>query len=264
MGGNAPLNGDSLVTGEDSGRQNEGGGLGRGRGRGRGYGYMADGEGHVGLREYDRRSGTGRGNEVKREGAGRGNWGVEIDKHGVHDTFEASVAEEEKPASSEVTNKKPEEAQLDSEDTAKKNEAEEEEKEMTLEEYEKLLGEKRKPLEALKAKERKVTVDKDFESMQLVDKKSDEEVFLKLGADKGKKKEVAEKDERARKSLSINEFLKPADGEGYFSPSGRRGRGGRGRGERGGARGGFMAGYSNSREAPRIEDPSQFPTLVGK
>ena len=34
-----------------------------------------------------------------------------------------------------------------------------------------------------------------------------------------------------------------------------------------GFRGGFGGGYSNSREsiaAPRIEDPSQFPTLGGK
>ena len=52
---------------------------------------------------------------------------------------------------------------------------------MTLEEYEKVLEEKRKALEALKVKERKVDVDKEFESMQLVSKKKDEEeVFIKL------------------------------------------------------------------------------------
>ena len=38
---------------------------------------------------------------------------------------------------------------------------------MTLEEYEKVLEEKRKALEAFKVKERKVDLDKEFESMQL-------------------------------------------------------------------------------------------------
>jgi len=51
---------------------------------------------------------------------------------------------------------------------------------MTLEEYEKVLEEKRKALEALKVKERKVDLDKEFESMQLVSKKGEEEVFIKM------------------------------------------------------------------------------------
>lgn len=52
---------------------------------------------------------------------------------------------------------------------------------MTLEEYEKVLEEKRKALLALKAEERKVDVDKDFESMQLKTKKKvDDEVFIQL------------------------------------------------------------------------------------
>ena len=49
---------------------------------------------------------------------------------------------------------------------------------MTLEEYEKILMEKRKALDALKAEERKVEVDLAFNSMQLMEKKK--EVFLKL------------------------------------------------------------------------------------
>ena len=51
---------------------------------------------------------------------------------------------------------------------------------MTLEEYELILTEKRKALEALKSEERKVVLDKEFNSMQLVDKKNPDEVFLKL------------------------------------------------------------------------------------
>lgn len=53
--------------------------------------------------------------------------------------------------------------------------------EMTLEEYEKVLAEKRKALEALsKTEERKVTLDKDLESMQLIERKKDESLFIKL------------------------------------------------------------------------------------
>lgn len=60
--------------------------------------------------------------------------------------------------------------------------------------------------------------------------------------------------------MSINEFLKPADGDKYYNPGGR----GRGRG-RGGFRGGYGGGseMGNAR-APSIEDPGQFPTLAGK
>lgn len=51
---------------------------------------------------------------------------------------------------------------------------------MTLEEYEKVLEEKRKALQAVKAEERKVDV-KEFESMQqLSNKKGQNHVFIKL------------------------------------------------------------------------------------
>lgn len=52
---------------------------------------------------------------------------------------------------------------------------------MTLEEYEKVMEEKRKALLALKPEERKVNLDKEFESMQLLsNKKNEDEVFVKL------------------------------------------------------------------------------------
>ncbi|MGD7217341.1 hypothetical protein, partial [Ralstonia pseudosolanacearum] len=87
-------------------------------------------------------------------------------------------------------------------------EKEPEEKEMTLDEYQKILEEKRKALLALKVEERKVPVDKEFETMQqLSGKKTNDEIFIKLGSEKDKKKEIADKDEKAKKSVSINEFL---------------------------------------------------------
>lgn len=109
---------------------------------------------------------------------------------------------------------------------------------MTLEEYEKVLEEKRKALQALKAEERKVDT-KVFESMQqLSSKKENNEIFIKLvnsiviplkssnihlyygviscllnwmffllisivkGSDKDKRKEFLEKDEKAKKVLT--------------------------------------------------------------
>ena len=80
--------------------------------------------------------------------------------------------------------------------------------------------------------------------------------------------------------VSINEFLKPTEGEKYYGPS-NRGRGGRvprgdrrdggGRGDRDSNRGNYGGGrFGSSRvpaggaSAPKIEDQAQFPTLGGK
>ncbi|MCL7031559.1 hypothetical protein MKW94_008207 [Papaver nudicaule] len=97
-------------------------------------------------------------------------------------------------------------------------------------------------------------------------KKTNDEIFAKLGVDKEKRKEIADKEERAKKSVSISEFLKPADGGGrnYNSPGGRAR--GRGRGSRGGGGGGGSDRGSNTASvaAPLIGDPGQFPTLGGK
>ncbi|KAG6393350.1 hypothetical protein SASPL_147589 [Salvia splendens] len=199
-------------------------------------------------------------NEMKREGSGRGNWGAPEDE--LAPLTEEVVNGEEKNLNVE----KPlveVNAAVDGEKEAAKDENEEkeaEDKEMTLEEYEKLLEEKRKAMMALKTEERKVD-GKEFASMQqLADKKANDDIFIKLGSEKDKKKDLAEKEERAKKSVSINEFLKPAEGERYYSPGGR-GRG-RGRGPRGG---GYVGSSDRSGfQAPAIEDPGQFPTLGGK
>lgn len=68
--------------------------------------------------------------------------------------------------------------------------------------------------------------------------------------------------------MSINEFLKPAEGEKYAGPMAGRGRGGS-RGGRGRGGGGFRGGFSGrtgndtgyTAPAPCIEDPGQFPLL---
>ncbi|KAF6158814.1 hypothetical protein GIB67_012457 [Kingdonia uniflora] len=224
-----------------------------------GYSNGEVAEGGRPRRPFERRSGTGRGNELKREGSGKGNWGSAGDEN-VQET-EEPVNESEK---SENAEKQPVEDAVDANKEKPTTEVEEkekepEDKEMTLEEYQKVYEEKRKALLALKAEERKVDVDKDLQSMQqLSSKKTNDEIFIKLGSDKDKRKEIADKDEKAKKSISINEFLKPAEGEKYYSPGGR-GRGGRGRGPRGGS----SSGGRTNVNAPLIDDDELFPTLGG-
>ncbi|KAJ7298302.1 hypothetical protein O6H91_08G102200 [Diphasiastrum complanatum] len=255
--GEAPISQEK----QESGRDLEGGrGRGRGSGRGRGRGFSRDEDDQSREREYDRRSGSGRGYEVKREGAGRFNWGSESDQQPLkEDLSEVSTSKEENHET-QMEQKVEEPMKVETSDENGQQKAQEEEdKEMTLDEYEKVLEEKRKALAALKSQERRVDVDKSFQTMQLMDRKSEEDIFIKLNLDKekGKKKEVAEKEDRTKKAVSINEFLKPADGETYYGAGNGRGRG-RGRG-RGGLRGSIFSPGQVS--APRIEDPGQFPTL---
>ncbi|KAG2265670.1 hypothetical protein Bca52824_072749 [Brassica carinata] len=82
------------------------------------------------------------------------------------------------------------------------------------------------------------------------------------GSDKDKRKD--DKEEKAKKAVNINEFLKPGEGENYYRGGGRGGRG-RGRGGRDGegASGGGFDGY-HSEAAPAIGDTAQFPSLGGK
>uniref|UniRef100_A0A5B7CE38 Hyaluronan/mRNA-binding protein domain-containing protein n=1 Tax=Davidia involucrata TaxID=16924 RepID=A0A5B7CE38_DAVIN len=138
------------------------------------------------------------------------------------------------------------------EEERKAREEEEEKNKMTLEEYEKLLLEKRKALEALKTEERKVALDKDFELMQLVEKKKEDSLFIKLNSekDKLKRKESLDKDEKVRKVKSQQLFI----GEIHIRGSGRS----RGRGDRGGYRGGYLRPGA---AVPAIGDSCQFPIL---
>lgn len=247
-------------AGKSSERRSYGGPRGGFRGGRRGgFSNGEVGEGERPRRVFERRSGTGRGNEIKREGSGRGNWGIPTDD--IRPETEEPVNESEKNVGAEK--------QFGTEDAADANketpvnepeEKEPEDKEMTLDEYEKVLEEKRKALLALKTEERKVDVEKEFKSMQpLSSKKSNVDIFIKLGSEKDRRKDASDKEEKAKKSVSINEFLKPAEGE-HFSPGGR----GRGRG-RGPPRGGFGGGSAmNNVAAPAIEDPGQFPSLGGK
>ncbi|KAF7137253.1 hypothetical protein RHSIM_Rhsim07G0036400 [Rhododendron simsii] len=322
---------EELDTGRASERRGGyGGPRGSYRGGRRGAFSNGDdaGDGERPRRVYERHSGTGRGNEYKREGAGRGNWGTPTDE--IAPVTEEVVNDDEKNVSAEKPSGEEDATDVNKESPAKEGEEKEKEpedkflissfqsqslvhsecgfrlfyihdreiyrvvsvsvlyldadsrgkaigmevenetiahrkrqrrkKEMTLEEYEKVLEEKRKALQALKTEERKVDV-KEFASMQqLSSKKNNDDVFVKLGSDKDKRKEFSDKEEKSKKPVSINEFLKPAEGDRYVN----RGRG-RGRGPRGGYGGGDTSiPMSRNVAAPKIEDPGQFPTLGAK
>ncbi|CAN8324852.1 unnamed protein product [Cochlearia groenlandica] len=232
---------------------------GGGRGGGRRGGYNNE-EGERPRRTFERHSGTGRGGDFKREGSGRGNWGTPGEEVFARESEEEAGVETEK----DVVEKQ---AVDDVADEANKEnnpevqeEKEPENKEMTLDEYEKILEEKKKTLQSHTTSERKVDT-KEFESMQQLSnkKKSNDEIFIKLGSDKDKRKD--DKEEKAKKSVSINEFLKPAEGENYYRGGGRGGRGRGGRGRGGVASGGF-GGYRGE-AAPAIGDNAQFPSLGG-
>ncbi|KAK9149476.1 hypothetical protein Scep_008233 [Stephania cephalantha] len=211
-------------------------------------------------RQFDRRGAYGRENgNIKKDETVPENTGKAFD--GEADgmgKIEEKDSTHEKPDVGLVSEANKQEKEVAQDEVDKK---ENEDKEMTLDEYQKLLEEKRKALVAMKAEERKVDLDKEFQSMQQLSlKKGNNEVFIKLGADKdtGKKKEESSRDERIKKSVSINEFLKPADGERYFSPRGRRGRG---LGDHVNPQGNFGGRSMSLTAAPAIESAGEFPPL---
>ncbi|XP_020590008.1 RGG repeats nuclear RNA binding protein A-like isoform X2 [Phalaenopsis equestris] len=229
-------------------------------GRGRGYGGRGRRGGRDGGRAFGRYDSNNGWNasETKKASADEKELTVNNPNNGDggSERDDPSTTEEPKDAQSE----KPIPEKIASEDASK---VPEDNHEMTLAEYEKVLQEKRKPLESLKVETRKVVVDKDFEGMQIIEKKKEVDFAKKLDNDKGKKKDISEREEKSRKSQSINEFLKPADGERYNLRGGAaasRGHGGRGRG-----RGGYISDYPRqataSVAAPSLEDPAHFPIL---
>ncbi|CAD6264263.1 unnamed protein product [Miscanthus lutarioriparius] len=253
--GGARAGGEEGAQDRERGPRPPYGGGGGGRRGGYRDGEFGDDSERPPRRPYERHSGTGRGFEMKREGSGHGNWGTTTDEIIARETEEGLKLDEkapvpEKQGAPEDT-PQAEENKENKDATANEEEEKEEDKEMTLEEFEKIREEKRKALLALKTEERK----------PLAYKKGNDEIFVKLGSDKDAlKKENAERDERAKKSVSINEFLKRAEGERYYGGRGR----GRGREDRGGFRGGYVGGYRAPPAAPAIQDQSQFPSLGGK
>ncbi|KAF6175308.1 hypothetical protein GIB67_021813 [Kingdonia uniflora] len=230
---------------------------------------------NTGYENIRQHSGTNTGYEnIRRGGAGRGDWGPKAGERGAKVSTQEYVASKDErpslpekeqvkqanaPASDE---KKADVADFDENNESKalkekalREEREAEAKEMTLEEYQKVIKEKRKALDAMKAELRKVDIDKELKSLQaLTVKKGNDEIFIKLGSEKDEGiRKVVDREEKAKKTLSINEFLKPSNGR--FAASRGRGRGG---GEH--FREGSQHNSAADSELP-LKDDGQFPKL---
>ena len=197
------------------------------RGRGRRGNGVSRGRGGArpAKREFDRRSGTGRGREVKKGGRGAHNWG---------DATETPAAEtpvEEKPAVEGEAAEKP---------AAEEPVVEEEDKEMSLEEYMKTM-ETRRTGDAFETRKEREVDESQFSDARALEKAVvEEEVEYEYPSRSRKQRSVA------MKKLTVN-FATPGQRQSFRERGDRddrrrggfqrgrgspRGRGGRGRSDR--------------------------------
>uniref|UniRef100_A0A7S2SMY1 Hyaluronan/mRNA-binding protein domain-containing protein n=1 Tax=Mucochytrium quahogii TaxID=96639 RepID=A0A7S2SMY1_9STRA len=188
-------------------------------------------------REFDRRSGTGRGKEGKKDGAGGHNWG----KPGQ--TYEPIVEDKKEPVE-EV-----------------EEEVEDEPEQLTLEEYEAQKAEMRqgKAFAERKLRKAKGPAEGTAYVKKAIDN-DDDEVFIKMGDKKEKRRRNRDQEKRM---LDTNFSVK--DSSGYSDRDFGDRRGGRGgfRGGRGSGRGGRGSGRGGSGRGPRLDpmDTKAFPSL---
>jgi len=199
-------------------------------------------------RQFDRRSGTGRGKEVKKSGGGRGNWGTEDDvQKSITDQTETETKEETTTTQVEV---KVETTEAQPSEQKEEVKEEEEDNTKTLDEF---LGGIKKPVFSLPPP-RQVDDVKDKKFVPLVRERDDEPQ---------KKVQKEEKKESGKNTIPADQVLKFTS-ESSPKPFGR-GRGGRGRrgdsprGSRGEGRGGRGV---RTGPAPNFKDESSFPSLT--
>lgn len=250
----------------------------RGGRRGRG-GYTNEGEGefqHHGPHKdnfkypgdpnakhpFDRKSGTGRGTEVSKAGAGKANWGTPADD------IKDAQKPEEKPEGEVVEHKEGEEKQEEKKEAPKEEEA----PVLTLSEYNAMIAEKTKGLTTKKAD---LALQKDPKASGLV--AYDKKVLTGISEAASKKKEAPKKtkEEEDQPSTAILGTVIGHDAPKHFrkfdkkpeettgtegekrSPEG--GRRGRGRG-----RGGYRGEQHEAKKAeatPFVMKEEEFPAL---
>lgn len=275
--GDRPPRTEEADNGFESGSPTERGGRGRGEGRGRGGRGRGEGrgerrpyEGRGGeggerppRRQFDRHSGTGRGTEVSKRGAGKGNWGSDA---------EAATNPEEQALKVEDPAAEPKAEAVEGDAAIEPAEPTEEEiKELSLEEYETALLEKKKAMGWVSEAKPKEVDMAQFADMKAYARQSPEEEMA--GIELSKKKEKAAKTEKAKtdKTQPAATKLTPSftvaadDNTRYEERGGRGGRGGRGTGRGGRGRGDGPApprgGGGRSGPAPNVADESAFPNL---
>lgn len=190
-------------------------------------------------RDFERRSGTGRGKETSKQGGGARNWGNQSDKTEL--VAEAEV--QEKTVSDE-------EVAVVVEEVVE----EEEEVQFSLDEY--LAKKKAERKGELFAEVEVRTITTEFSGAVQITKDGKTPDFIEAQFEK-----VFTKKTSGRKKQFITDlgFQAPKEERRPFRENDTRGRGGRGgaRGGRGGARGGRAAGGST----PNVADLKAFPSL---
>jgi len=200
-----------------------------------------------GKRAYDRRSGTGRGKEIKKGGGGARNWGS--DKNEAK-KMEGRINENEELAMAVDGN--------DAEAPTEEVEPPKEDNTMTYAEYMASKGKK----EETSLRETK----NEFEGINAA-AKEEEESFISMG--RGKKKKDKKKKEVEKKTVDVGFRVAKNNSDGGRGEGRGRGRGdrrdgrGRGRGGRGG-RGAPREPRSGGAKKPQglnVQDEGSFPSL---
>jgi len=215
------------------------GGRGRGRGGGRGRGR---GDRPGGKRDFDRRSGTGRGKEVAKQGNGKYNWG----KDNGEQPAEAAAA----PAEQE-TMLTLDDATATTEETPAQEPVPEEEVDnsMTFEEFQN----SKVKVDAPSARGAEVD-DSQWKSVSGF-KKAEDDPFADLLVEK----KLKSKGKKGKTLMHLDEFV----GDDVRSSDRSDRRGGRGRGRGRGGRGNNNGRGYNSRRSDNVNlnDSSAFPKL---
>ncbi|KAG1703074.1 hypothetical protein DVH05_007986 [Phytophthora capsici] len=193
-------------------------------------------------REFERRSGTGRGKETSKQGGGARNWGNKADPN--EQLAEAAAQEGAKPASDEEA---AEEAAVEEE--------EEEEVQLTLDEY--LAKQKSSRSGELFAEVEVRQVTNEFSSAVQITKEGKTPDFMDSQYEK-----VYSKKTSGRKKQVITDVGFRSEKPERFTRDFDSSRGGRGRGGRG-ARGNGRTGGRSGRgaNAPNVTDMNAFPSL---
>lgn len=218
-----------------------------------------------GKRAYDRRSGTGRGKEIKKGGGGARNWGSDKNEarqaQGHVEEGEGEEEEEPKKPEDEADNSGQEGQEYRKEEQEEVPQQDPEEGKLTYEEF---MSVKANPDNEAFAPVKEREVSNEFSGMKVSKVVNDEE-FMVMGG--GKQKKNKQKNNANKRSITPD--FRVASGD-DMQRSGRGGRGrggrdgGRGRGGRGGSGRGGHGGRSGGRGGDggvNVMDESAFPSL---
>jgi plasminogen activator inhibitor 1 RNA-binding protein len=227
-------------------------------------------------RVYERRSGTGRGREIKKGGGGRGNWGKDTDA--AEETGEQPVEGEKtapvttteggEPAAAATAAKTEGEGKAEEQQQQPAKEEEEEDNTMTLDEYLKKKSEKTLNI-SLPPPRKAGEGQQNPEWSKFVQlQRDDEEDTKKPGSKKDDQKKAQKDQTKKETAVSIDAVFKVQDESPKRQPRRERGennnnaRGGAGGERKGAGRGGAGRGRGGPRNPTPNMDEKNFPALA--